>query len=178
MPIFNIAYAPKTRSNDYVKITEKYKAKTLNYCIGIDSLPHVTVAQFVAEDYDINEIWSNICSSIEEDSVILSFSELSNITFNGEIYWLSLLPDTNKTLIETFKIVSNIVKPIRSDAYDPHLTLFNYIPDQLEIHLDAQREIKIQDEFELVLGKSDDVGQLIEIIYNYSSLFSLSKLSL
>lgn len=177
MTRFNIAYIPKYQSEKFVNLADEHKTKTYNYCLGENSLPHVTISQFIADESQIGEIWGEICSFIEDQTISLVFNKLSNISFDGTIFWLSLLPEPNKSLIDVFNMVSKIVKPIRNDKYDPHLTLFNYHSDKLDSYSSIKSGIKIEDEFELVLGESDDIGQLKNIIFYFLPNFTISSLA-
>ncbi len=165
---FNIAYVPKQHSEKFVNLANIYKTKIHNYCLGKNSLPHVTISQFIADESQISEIWRTVCSSINDHNISLVFNKFSNISFDRTIFWLSLLPESNEKLIETFDVVLNIVKPTRNDKYDPHLTLFNYLSDKLDVSSSIESRINIEEEFELVLGESDEVGQLKDIIFYFS----------
>lgn len=83
-------------------------------------------------------------------------------------YWLSQLPNENKNLMDAFIKVSVLVKSIRNDDYDPHVTLFNYCKDTIDIRSFLEIKVHIEDQFELAIGASDTAGQLKNIIYTYS----------
>lgn len=166
MPKFNIAYVPKFKTKCFIKLTEDFNLSAHSYCLGKHSLPHVTICQFFAEERQVREVWRTICSVIDDGEISLCFKKLSHLSFDETIFWLSLLPEYNKKLIDTFNVVSGIVESIRTDEYDPHLTLCNYHKDSMEPYFFEQ---EMQDNFELALGESDDAGQLVRIIYTYSS---------
>lgn len=176
MKRFNIAYVPKTNSEILTKLVTNYKYQTHNYCLGESSLPHITVCQFYFDEKSLDEVWEKVCSSDAEKNITLNFNELSNISFNGELYWLSLLPVQRKSLENNFEIISKIIPPIRKDEYDPHLTLFNYYPLKLSPDLQKiQKESNVlEDEFELAIGESDEVGQLKSINFLISAEYSRS----
>lgn len=176
MKRFNIAYVPKYNSKEFISISESFKPKSHNYNLGEDSLPHITICQFIADENEIGQIWSEVCSNISEYSVSLIFNSFSNISFDEKLFWLSIIPKPNQQLIDTFNIVSKIVKPIRNDTFDPHLTLFNYFPEKLNINFPINAKLSIEEEFELILGESDNVGQLKNIIFHFQKQFISSFL--
>lgn len=154
MPRFNIAYLPKHQLEKFIRLADSNKTKKHNYCLGKNSLPHVTVTQFIADENELEEIWTNVCSSINEHNISLTFKKFSNISFDGTVSWLSLLPEPNEKLMDTFKIASKIVKPIRMDEYDPHLTLFNYQSDKAEQNLFPKSGINIERNLNWFLEKA------------------------
>lgn len=172
MKRFNIAYVPKDNSKKFIKLSENFHTESHDYKLGENSLPHITICQFIVDENDISQIWSKVCSKIDKYSITLIFSYFSNISFDEKLFWVSIIPDFNQQLIDTFNIVSKIVKPIRNDAFDPHLTLFNYFPDKLNINTSLEEDINIEEEFELILGESDDAGQLKNIIFNFKNQYT------
>ncbi|MBA3537168.1 MAG: hypothetical protein H0T84_11260 [Tatlockia sp.] len=150
--------------NEIAYLTKSYEDKIHNYCIGEASLPHITVCQFTVLESLRNEIWENVCHSISDRKITLKLNKFSNITFDGLLYWLSLLPEHNCQLQINFRIISRFVKSLRKDDYDPHLTLFNYYPDKLDISEILKQQIEFVGEFELIIGESDESGQLNNII--------------
>jgi len=157
-----IAFVPQKNFNKYNKLSKK-KINIHNYQLGIYSIPHVTIAQFYLEKSRVKDIWLDVCSQIPQKHISLSFKKTSNVSFDGEVFWFSLIPEQITPLKEIHTIVSQIVRSIRTDEYDPHLTLFNYILTNLESKL-VQSDIFMRDTFELVLGICDEVGQLRKIL--------------
>ena len=174
MKRFNIAYVPKHNSKKFIELSERFHLKSHNYNLGKNSLPHITICQFIIDENEISQIWNEVCSKMGKYSITLIFSCFSNIFFDEKLFWLSIIPDLNQQLIDTFNIVSKIVKPIRNEAFDPHLTLFNYFPDNLNINFPIEENIKIEEEFELILGESDNAGQLKNIIFNFKNQYTSS----
>lgn len=174
MKRFNIAYIPKYNSKNFVNLSEKFDPKCYSYQLGENSLPHITICQFMADEDKISQIWSEVCSKISNNSIHLAFSSFSNVSFDKEIFWISIIPAPIQPLVETFHIVSKIVKPIRNDTFDPHLTLFNYLPGI--INITSEENLNIDEEFELILGESDDIGQLKNITYHFENQFTSSFL--
>ncbi len=163
-----IAFVPKKNFNKYNKLS-KIKINIHNYQLGIYSIPHVTIAQFYLEKFIVKDTWLEICSQIPQKFISLSFKKTSNISFDGEIFWFSLIPEQITLLKEIYTIISQIVEPIRTDDYDPHLTLFNYSSTNLDSKL-FKSEIFMRDTFELVLGICDEVGQLRKILIKAENL--------
>lgn len=176
MKRFNIAYVPKYNSKKFINMSESFHPESYNYNLGESSLPHITICQFIADENEIGQVWNEVCSKISEYGITLIFNCFSNISFDEKLFWLSIIPDFNQQLIDTFDIVSKIVKPIRNDAFDPHLTLFNYFPDKLSINFLLEKSINIEEEFELILGESDNAGQLKNIIFHFKNQLTTHRL--
>lgn len=169
MKRFNIAYIPKYNSKEFIKLSRSFNPKSYNYNLGENSLPHITICQFLADVSEIGQIWNDVGFKIREYKITLSFNSFSNISFDDKLFWLSIIPEPNQQLIDTFNIVSTIVNPIKKDTFDPHLTLFNYFPEKLILNFPVEREISMEEEFELILGESDCSGQLKNIIFHFSN---------
>jgi hypothetical protein len=135
----------------------------LSYCLSDNSLPHVTVCQFYYDDNQIMNLWAEINSLPIQNSCELHFKTLSTISFDNSIYWFSLIPNENGFLQNMFNILSQKVENIRKDDYDPHLTLFNFLPETLHFN-ELLQNIDICDHFNLILGECDKVGQLTKIL--------------
>lgn len=168
MKKYNIAFIPKKISKDVINLVQTEDVVSKEYLIGENSIPHVTVCQFYLDEDKLNDvvgsIEANVISSIE-----LRFKKYSHITFNDRDYWISLLPDYNEELMEVYQTIINYVKPIREDVYDPHLTLFNYNPEESSIAKKKCIElletgIDIKDEFYLAVCDCDEYGQISKII--------------
>jgi hypothetical protein len=166
MKKYNIALIPKCRVDAFVSLVEKERFYTHGYCIGKDSIPHITICQFFFDAAFIKNIWHNICSWMNGSIVNLSFSQYSHLTFDGNIYWISLIPDDVGILLGFFQVVSEYVVSIREDQYDPHLTLFNYSKKNSNfIQKTLGKKIFIEDQFELVMGSCDEFGQLKKVLF-------------
>lgn len=166
MKRFNIAYLPKYNSRAFISISKRFKPKSHNYNLEENSLPHITICQFNAKEGELGQIWNAIRSNIDEQNISLIFTSFSNISFDEKLFWLSIIPESNQQVIDTFNIISKIVKPMRNDPFDLHLTLFNYFPEKQNINFPINEKIMIEEEFELILGESNDVGQLKNIIFH------------
>lgn len=165
---YNIALIPTSESNQVVKFTKNFVSIADKYLLGEKSLPHVTICQFLADESDLANMWDEVCKSLENRSVELSFEKFSCITA-GNSFWVSLLPDNGETLNKMYSKVSKLVKnPIKKtfDYYDPHMTLINTLDEKFEdiVKKLSASYIPIKDTFVVALGKSDDIGQLTEVI--------------
>lgn len=161
---YNIAFVPKLKSEDFITLTKDSK-HIENYCVGPESIPHITICQFYYNPDQIESLWDEICSEPLETTISLSFKEFSIISFDNNLYWISLLPYHVDKLTDIFNIISKKVECIRKDTYDPHLTLFNSHLENAHLY-DTTKEIFIEDNFELVLGETDEIGQLKYIMSN------------
>lgn len=163
---YNIAYVPKSKPEDFIKLVKDIK-NVENYCIAADSIPHITVCQFYYNPNKIESLWQEICSELLEPTLFLSFRRYSIVSFDNTIFWNAILPDQVEKLKDIFDIISKKVECIRKDDYDPHLTLFNYKNNDIV----NKKEICIEDTFELILGESDEIGQLKTIILKINEKF-------
>src|SRR5258708_30866165 len=120
MKKFNIAFIPKNNTKQFISLIEKEKKYSNSYCIGIKSIPHVTICQFYFDPENVDSVWDKICNNLEDTSIYLSFRRYSNISFDNKLYWLSLLPEEYKDLNEIFRKVTRYLTSIRKDAYNPH----------------------------------------------------------
>ena len=163
---YNIALIPKFRVDAFVSLVIKKRSYANGYCIGTNSIPHVTICQFLFDSVFVKNIWYDICSWMNVTTINLSFSRYSNITFDKKIYWISLIPDNLDILRELFQVISEYVTSIREDQYDPHLTLLNYPKmNSPFIQTILNKDVFVEDQFELVLGCCDQLGQLEKILF-------------
>lgn len=59
---------------------------------------------------------------------------------------------------------------IRKDAYDPHLTLFNFLTENFQTDIETlEQGVEIKGDFQLVLGECDPVGQLTNVLATYDN---------
>ena len=79
MKRFNIAYVPKHNSKKFIELSESFHPKFHNYNLGKNSLPHITICQFIIDENEISQIWNEVCAKMGEYSVTLIFSCFSNI---------------------------------------------------------------------------------------------------
>jgi len=163
---YNLAFIPKYRINTFISLVSEEGPDTNGYCISHHSIPHITICHFFFDSLLIENVWREILNQIDQTSLRISFSSYSTITFDKNTYWLSLMPNEYEYLKELFKIVSNLIDPIRKDLYDPHLTLFNYAEKDSETTRKMMhKNIFIEDEFNLVLGDCDEIGQLSKYFF-------------
>jgi 2'-5' RNA ligase len=160
---YGVVFIPRAKSGDFISLADNNKSSVVSYCLGEGSAPHVTICQFFYDAERIYDLWEMLSNQLEQLQMTLTFKTYSNVTFGGDIHWVSLLPEEGKELKNLFSIISAYVKPIRSDQYDPHLTLFNY-KSLAKDALGLVENINISDEFDLILGEFDEVGQLVRIL--------------
>lgn len=171
---YNIAFVPKTKSNQINELASNYSNIKHNYCIEENSLPHVTVCQFYLDSEDLSDVWKSVCSKLDLTSIKLTFNSISHITFGSNTYWVSLMPNERELLFSIYGTVSSLVSSIRKDEYDPHMTLFNYKKECKDENIDQElRSIVIEDNFDLVVGESDQNGQLVSIVATFCNVEQL-----
>ncbi len=163
---YNIALIPTEKAQSIIQCADFLSAIADRYLLGINSFPHVTLCQFEANESDIKSIWEKACNEIHQKSIELTFEEFSCISFDEIIFWVSLLPDHRDVLIQMHAVIAGIVNKSIKSNYDPHLTLINTKDSTYENLVDklTARYAPIQDAFVLALGRSDEIGQLIEVI--------------
>lgn len=177
MKIYNIAYVPRSTQDLFIKLASSADVTKEGYCLAEDSYPHITICQFNFNSKDdLNLLWEDVCYSIEHLSIQLTFQIVSDITFNDKLYWISLLPMQVDELHRAYEIISKKVEQKRKDKYDPHLTLFNYLKKDMKKVLNPVDIFPIKDDFDLILGESDEIGQLKNIIFT-SEISSLDHLT-
>jgi 2'-5' RNA ligase len=167
VPKYNLALIPMTKADKVIELSRKFLTIADKYLLGKKSLPHVTLYQFEAEKEDIKAVWKHVCDVWEKKSIALEFKEFSCITFDENIYWISLLPDNRDTLYKMHNIIANIIKQPGRKKIDPHMTLINTKNTTYKKKVDELSGLytPIIDIFTLALGKSDDVGQFTKVIY-------------
>ena len=119
------------------------------------------------DDSKIEETWFNIRSFFNKTKVTLHFYKYSYLTFDGRIFWVSLLPD-NQTLLNQMHLeICDLFQIKNKSIFDPHMTLFctdkkingDNIPSF------PMDQVIIEDNFILSLGECDNIGQLTKIIF-------------
>ncbi len=179
---YNLALTPISKKEEFIKLSQQFSNIADKYSLGNNSLPHVTLYQFEADEKEIENIWKQTCEIWEEKPINLEFSKFSCITFDNATYWVSLLPNNYDTLHKMHSIIANIIKlPIKKN-FDPHVTLISTKNKDYEKKADeiSQSYTPITDTFVLTIGKSDTVDQLTEIIHQHDKISSLTinKISL
>lgn len=163
--LYNIALIPQRKATDFVALAAPNQLCSNGYCIGARSVPHVTVCRFLFNSSKVEALWKTVCGHLNEHSFKLSFHELSKVTFDKHTYWISIIPNEKEVLHALFDVVSQHVMHI-NNGYDPHLTLFNYPKGTRLACLEDKSSVSIEDDFELVMGESDSIGQLVKVLFN------------
>ncbi len=169
---YNIALLPVNRHNDIIQYAQLFTTISDQYLLGNQSLPHLTLCQFLAEPHEAIQIWKQACVSLDKKTINLYFKEISCISFDNEVFWVSLLPTKTDDLIKMHFEVAQIVKfPINKSfqKYNPHITLMNTKKHDCSSYVKKLSEIFIpfEDSFVISMGKSDEIGQFLEVINLY-----------
>ena len=167
---YNLALVPVSQTNSVIALAKKFTNIADKYILGENSLPHVTLYHFHAEEKEIDRIWKEVCNVWKEKQLYLRFDHYSCGIFNN-IFWISLLPDNMDNLHQLHALVANILGLPIKETFDPHMTLINTKNTNYdkEAALIFNSYEPIKDMFALVLGKSDDVGQLVNIINQFKT---------
>lgn len=166
---YNFALIPNTKSDEVIMFANKFSNISDKYLLGQCSLPHVTLYQFEIDECKVDYLWKLACKTLEEKTMNLEFDKFSCLTFDNKVYWVSLLPNDCEELHKMHAIIAEIINKPINKKFDPHMTLIN------TKNKDYEREVErllssytqIADQFTLSLGKSDDIGQLTEIIHRH-----------
>jgi len=166
---FNIALAPTTQAANIIALSRQFSSIADTYQLGEKSLPHITLCQFMASDEEGRRVWQYARQAFEKN-VRLTFKKFS-ATVGTKAFWISLLPTYDDELHILHRlIVSHVKNPHNKSRgeYEPHLTLVNTQDKQFEkfMHKIEKRFEPFADDFELVLGRADEVWQMVEIILN------------
>ncbi|OGT44200.1 MAG: hypothetical protein A3F42_04160 [Gammaproteobacteria bacterium RIFCSPHIGHO2_12_FULL_37_34] len=167
MQKYNIVLTPVSESKSIIKCAQNFSAIADQYLLGEKSLPHITLYQFIADENDIDNFFKKVYQSLWQHTIDLKFEKFSCITFDNHIFWVSLLPDHCGILMKMHSLISNVInKPIKNN-YDSHMTLISTKNKSYEslVNEFSKTYTPIQDTFVLSLGKSDDIGQLTELLY-------------
>lgn len=163
---YNLALIPISKSDEAIMLARRFSSIADRYLLGDRSLPHVTLYQFQAEEREINPIWEKVCGLWEEKPIDLTFNKFSCITFDENIFWVSLLPDNCDVLHKMHALIASILQLPIKKTFDPHMTLISTKNKEYEkaaaLVFDSYKPIA--DNFILSLGVSDDIGQLTNII--------------
>lgn len=169
---YNLALIPQMKGNEVVSFAHMFSSIADKYLLGENSNPHVTLYQFEIEEKEVGDVWARISDEWEEKPIALEFNKFSCITFDNTTYWVSLLPDQNAALHKMHSKIAHMVGlPIKA-SFDPHMTLISSKNKGYEKEVQKLSPLyhTIADTFVLCLGRSDDVGQLTEILYRHEPI--------
>ena len=68
-----------------------------------------------------------------------------------------------------FNGLKKALRPSKHGLKTPNSGFFNYLPDELNLNFSIEKEISIEEEFELIFGESDLSGQLNNIIFHFNN---------
>ena len=141
----------------------------VGYLLGPSSLPHVTVCQFMAEPETLPILIERLGIYKEKNPPL----ELTGLRFSDKrgdptLWGVSLSVARTSGLMTLQRFVVSLLddyglKPLNGieDLYTPHLTLARV--KHLSLN-GFSKDLFKQDRFELVLGESDQQGQLIQVL--------------
>ena len=167
---YNLALTPVSKTADFIKCSQQFSAIADKYLLGKNSLPHITLHKFSVDEVLVEDVWQTVCDVWKEKPINLEFVTLNCTTFDKIIYWVSLMPNHRDVLFKLNGMLADVIKQPMKRAFDPHLTLVNTKNKAYEqdVNKFSNQFSSITDTFVLSLGKSDEVGQLAEVIHIYS----------
>jgi 2'-5' RNA ligase len=170
---FNIALIPTSKTTAFVEAARSLNVDA-DYLLSDISLPHVTLAQFYLD----KNSEAVICNGLRDVLYAFHMRTLDfifdqfNVKSENEYFWVELLPHRNEHCYQFHeKIVKLLqhfnIKCINAtlSEYVPHLTLAR-TRDLLIKNKILAKKANIADAFELCIGMSDEIGQLIQIKTN------------
>lgn len=171
---YNIALLPDSQSDQITLYAHSFSALSHSYLLGQYSLPHVTLCQFLAEKEEALHTWNQVIHALKNPQLSLSFEELSSISFDNCLFWISLLPKETPCLIQMHtEVIRFIQHPVSriGQAYDPHMTLCNTQDHHYPAAIARLKKMyqPISDRFTLALGETDQAGQFLKVIQKYSA---------
>ncbi len=174
---YNIALIPSQNQEQFIQYAQTLSstAPAHTYHIGGKaSIPHVSLCHFLAEPEQIDTIWTQV-QGINRPKLHMTFDHHRSKSYSGRpkdigLCWVSLMPDKLDQLKEHhLKIAKIIGQPLNASfgQYDPHMSLFNSRDEVAcaEFNRHTQITPPFEDDFIVVLGYLDNVGQITEIIY-------------
>lgn len=175
---YNIALVPNNRQMfiDYAHHSI-YAANKNNYLIGERSIPHITLCHFITEPDQIPILWQSMqADQLEKTNLFIRLAFIRSKTYSANSIaedgsWISLIPNHIAELNLLHQRIAKMIKYPTNAAwehYDPHLTLLNTkdLPLCQAIATPTLVNPPFEDQFSLVLGTSDAVGQLTHILSN------------
>lgn len=165
---YNLALIPldTSKSNQAITFAQKFTGLADKYLLGEKSHPHVTLYQFEADENEIDSIWERVRKAWQEKPINLEFKEFSCLTFDNQVHWISLLPSNCDVLHKMHRQIADLIKLPTKKSFDPHMTLISTKNTEYKKEVDEASKLytPIVDAFVLALGKSDEVGQLTDLI--------------
>ncbi|WP_058534666.1 hypothetical protein [Legionella saoudiensis] len=162
-----VALLPVRNTEAFISLSQQIPLEK-DYQLGLNSLPHVTISQFLLTENKLAKLWETV---IEMDvlSLNLTFKAFSCITFDKINFWISLLPTKTEELNKLHTKLNPIVNVQSFRPYDPHLTLLstkdpNYIG---KAHSILKKDILLSDDFVIAIGNCDKLGQFTNTIYKF-----------
>jgi hypothetical protein len=159
---YNLALVPLTKSDELRIFAKNFYPIALNYRMGDTSIPHITLCQFMAAENELAAIWAAARKIYGDKPMHIKLKEVCCLSVPG-FNAVSLMPDNEDALTTLHYSIAKLVEVRMSkcfDEYDPHLTVINTDKTNFETYVKGFAYETIEDDFKLVLGLSDDVGQL------------------
>lgn len=161
-----VALLPIKNADAFIALSQQISLEK-DYKLGLNSIPHVTIAQFWFEKNKLEKLWETVIASIKVTPVNLTFKKFSCLTFDNSNYWISLLPTKIEELHRLHNHLNSIINIDLPRPYDPHLTLLstkdtNYKEKAQPI---LNKNISISADFIIAIGHCDELGQFTNILF-------------
>lgn len=169
---YNIGLLAVKQPENYVQIAQQHFSKVAQgYILSDTSLPHITICQY----------WGKETSLIPIINTLKKIGEAPKIHFTGlsftkdqeqpHIWWAELSVAQHPDLIHLHRFVVQLleehqISPLNDsrDLYRPHLTFARIAR---LVSYDFSSEILKEEQFRLVLGEADDLGQFTKVIHRF-----------
>ena len=166
---YNIALLSIGRPEAYIQIANLlFKPYAQSYLLGPDSLPHITLCQFLAQSSNIFDLIPDLEHADQRPPVHLTGLRFSN-KHHSNLWGASLSVKRSPELMKLQAFVVDLLSHHRlsplnpvGELYVPHLTLARVNCIQVK---NFPKDIFIDDLFNLALGDSDELGQFTKILH-------------
>lgn len=164
---YNLALRPLTIHHEVTKLAQQFSGIADHYLLGSHSLAHITLYQFRIDEKEILPLWKNIITAWDPTPISLTLTQWEHSTYQGEMYWISLIPDHTERLHQLHQRIAQQLAKSPKQSFDPHMTLCNTkIPAPNEdVTTRLAHYTPLTDQFVLTLGACDPIGQLTDVIY-------------
>ena len=179
MPDYNLALLciEQSHKDIFCNISQNLaKIASSTYVLGVNSLPHVSVCHFQAEEGQLQSIWENakdiVIDFILKPNICYWFANNKN---DGTRQYTGIGVEKSDKLLEFQLQIANIIKPAKSrnevgTRYFPHFTLgyndLSQLPNILSVMQSDNRIWKLEIPVSLALGSSGLDGQFEKIIFS------------
>jgi hypothetical protein len=168
MPNYNFALIPIEHIEKYIAFANKLSSSINHigkYHIGAQSIPHVTLLHFKAQENELALLWDRFKKLNRSKPLLLTFELLHEGPHLG-MQWHLLIPDQTVLLQQMHHHALKIMNKESNHCYYPHLTLFNSNQTLPATHK-TTLEHPFASLFTIAITDRDEYGQSRNILYQF-----------